>query len=65
MANTPMIDDAATKADQLCALLDTLVSDYDGMSHENRKVLIGLAYDLSGPVATWLLDAFKRAEVTP
>ncbi|HEJ7887088.1 TPA: hypothetical protein SMI12_004097 [Serratia liquefaciens] len=64
MANTLMIDDAATKANQLCTLLDALVSGYDAMSSEDRKTLISLAYDLSGPVSTWLQDAFKRAEVT-
>ncbi|ULH10622.1 hypothetical protein MF265_22320 [Serratia marcescens] len=64
MTNTLMIDDAATKAGQLCALLDALVSGYDGMSNEDRKTLIGLAYDLSGPVSGWLQGAFKRAEVT-
>lgn len=64
MTNALMIDDAATKADQLSTLLDALVSGYDTMSNEDRKTLIGLAYDLSGPVSTWLQDTFKCAEVT-
>lgn len=62
--NALMIDDAATKADQLCTLLHALVNGYDEMDNEERKTLVGLAFDLSNPVASWLMDAFKKAEVT-
>lgn len=60
--NLLTIEDIRKNAESLFFLLEEIESNFSEMSEEKKEALIGLAFELSGKVSSWLWREEKQRE---
>lgn len=60
--NTLSIEEVRRNAECLFYLLEEIEQDFDEMSSEKKEAFIGMAFELSGKVASWLYREEQQRE---
>lgn len=60
--NTLSIEEVRRNAEYLFYLLEEIEQDFDEMSSEKKEAFIGMAFELSGKVASWLYREEQQRE---